>query len=810
MNDTHDRQRKPELLAPAGSLEAFFAAMEKGADAVYAGLTEFSARARAKNFTLPLMARALGYAHSHGKRVYVTLNTLVKEAELPTLVEVVAALEEMRVDGVIVQDLAVARLVRRHFPGIQLHASTQMTIHNSPGVRQLEELGFERVVLARELHLDDIRRIIAQSRAEIEVFIHGALCFSISGQCFFSSFLGGQSGNRGRCTQPCRRRYTHRGKDGFYFSPNDLSAIDLLPQLAAAGVASLKIEGRMKSAEYVANVVAAYRLVLDASVQDQAAAVAQAKELLKLSFGRVPTKGFLASRAPTDIATPSLTGATGRFLGEIKSVKNGRISFETRDRLHVGDRLRVQPKNDRAGRGFTVKELFVGNNPVKQVREKGIVTVISPFPCVIGDAVFKVSTETAFTMSENACLRRLDSVKGAVIPCELLMTLNDGILSITGNADGTVVSAEFPLGDLESSRTVDMAGVLAAQFGRCGDTPFDLRSLAAPCFPSVMIPPTRLKEIRKEFYLILTKTVGEERQRRRRQTQAAARSDLAGRRSVTPTRQPELIVQVDSLRDWRLLHREEVTAISFPVSRANLHQLPQARSTLRGREDRVWWRLPFFIGEEELPVYQEAVAYLKQQGFTRFEAANLSHFPLLQDKMTGGGSRKGEAEGTVCRAPTAVTIVADYRLFSLNSQALLSWEDQGCAAATLYIEDDATNLAALLAADVPIPRRVLIYAPAPVITSKIAIKSIRDDAPVQSERGEGYAVSRKDGMTVVTPTTRFSLIRHRNRLIEMGCLGFVVDLSGLNREEKEQVLDAVKRGAELPGTSEFNFSMGLV
>ncbi len=808
-----EKKHKPELLSPAGSLEAFFAALEKGADAVYAGLVEFSARARAKNFTLPLMERAVNYAHSQGKRVYVTLNTLVKETELPVLVEGLAALEEMQADGVIVQDLAVARLVRRHFPGLPLHASTQMTIHNSLGVRQMEELGFERVVLARELHLDDIRRIIAQSKAEVEVFIHGALCFSISGQCFFSSFLGGHSGNRGRCTQPCRRQYSHRGKDGFYFSPNDLSAIDILPQLADAGVASLKIEGRMKSAEYVASVVAAYRLVLDAPEVDRVNAVAQAKELLKLSFGRVPTKGFLASRTPTDIATPSLKGATGRFLGEIKSVKNGRITFESRDRLHVGDRIRVQPKNDKAGRGFTVKELFLGSTSVKVVKEKGIVTVTSPFPCVVGDTVFKVSTETAFTMSENACLRRLDSVKGPLIPCDLTLALDAGTLRITGSADGTTVSSEFHLGELEPSRTQEMTGILAAQFGKSGDTTFTLRTLTAPGFPSVLIPSARLKEIRREFFRKLAGSITAQRSSHRREAQSAALASLVVTRPVATVRQPELVVRTDSLRDWHLLHREEVSALSLPISRANLHQLPQMGRKLQGREDQLWWRLPFYLGEEEIPSYREAISYLRQEGFTQFEAANMSHFPLLREKPAASrATRRGEAslpQGG--EEPTGdITIAADYRLFSLNSQALLAWHELGCSQATLYIEDDAVNLGALLAADLPIPRRVMIYAPVPVITSKIAVKSVRDESPVQSDRGEGYEVTQKEGMTVITPTTRFSLIRHKNRLQEMGCRSFVVDLSGLTKEEKERVLDGVKRGAEMPGTSEFNFSMGLV
>src|SRR5450631_716473 len=465
---------KPALLAPAGSLESFFAAMEKGADAVYVGLQTFSARARAKNFTLPQMERMLGYAHAHNRRIYITLNTLVKELELPELVDTLAALAEMRVDGVIVQDLAVARLVRNHFPSIPLHASTQMTVHNTPGVKVLEGLGFQRAVLARELALDEIAAIAAATPIEIETFVHGALCFSISGQCFFSSYLGGHSGNRGRCAQPCRRLYTHRGKQGHYFSTSDLSAIDMIPELIRAGVKSLKIEGRMKSAEYVASVVEAYRMVLDAPERSAREAMAAAKELLKYSFGRTPTKGFLASQQPDDIANPWQKGGTGRVVGQIKTIRGNRLSFETRDPLFVGDRLRAQPKSDMAGQAWTVRELFANRKKVMEARAGSLVEVETPFRFSVGDAVYKVSSKEAFTLSENACLRRLDAVKGDKRPCRLRLTLSpqrgeagrgEGYtLQIQAEVAGSHHDFTFPLGPLETARTGDMQAVLMAQF----------------------------------------------------------------------------------------------------------------------------------------------------------------------------------------------------------------------------------------------------------------------------------------------------------------------------------------------------------
>ncbi|GAM09899.1 putative protease [Geobacter sp. OR-1] len=780
---------KSELLAPAGSLEAFFAAMEKGADAVYAGLKEFSARAKAKNFSLYQMERMLAYAHANGRKVYVTLNTLVKERELPQLVETLAALEGMGADAVIIQDMAVARLSRRFFPSLPVHASTQMTVHNTPGVQQLAALGFERVVLARELHLDEISDIVRNSPIGIECFIHGALCFSFSGQCFFSSFLGGHSGNRGRCAQPCRRQYKYRGKEGYYFSTNDFSSIDLIPQLVAAGVCSFKIEGRMKSAEYVACVVEAYRLALDASAKQWPDALASAKEIIKRSFGRVPTKGFLASHAPSDIATPSLRGATGRFLGEVTSVRGNRLSFTTKDRLHVGDRIRVQPKTDMAGKAFTIKELFSANRTVKNVSEGTQVAIPSPFPCSIGDAVFKVSSETAFTMSEASCAKRLEAAGRPKLPCNLAISLTDGAMQIEADCVGVRFSVGFPLGDLEPSRTADMTEVLAAQFSRTGDTQFTLRSLAAPGFPALMIPPAKLKEIRRSFYLQLAESIIPALKRERASRIREALASLAGTRGTM--RSPAaLTVRVEHLRDLQLLNAEGVSGLSLPVSKANLHELPLSGRRLKGKEGRISWRLPFIIFDRDLPWYREALATLARAGFRRFEAANISHFQLLEEI---------DAE-----------ISTDYRLFSLNSQAILAWEELGANRCTLYIEDDSENLSDLLAADLPIERRIMIYGTLPAITSKIAIKGVKSDMPVQSDRGDSYRVTQKDGLTVITPTTPFSFTAFRERLEALGCSSFIADLTQLPANERQRVLDAWAGGREIPGTSPFNFTMGLV
>lgn len=769
--------------------------MESGADAVYAGLREFSARARAKNFTLGQMERMLAYAHNHGRRIYITLNTLIKEQELPQLVETLAELARLRVDGVIVQDMAVARLVRNQFPSIPLHASTQMTIHNLPGVQLLEELGFERVVLARELQLTDIASIAARCRPELEIFIHGALCFCVSGQCHFSSLLGGHSGNRGRCAQPCRRLYTSRSKEGYYFSPNDLSAIELIPELVAAGVKSLKIEGRMKSADYVAKVVAAYRLALDAPPATWKESLGHAKELLKDSFGRTPTKGFMASKEPADIANPWLRGGTGRFIGEIKRAAAGRLQFETRDPLHVGDRLRLQPKSDQAGQAWTLRELFVSRKKALECGGGTQVEIACPFEAKPGDALFRVGAHDAFSLSEEAANRRLQAVGPDKLAVRLALACaraHDGWeLTINARLGAAAFCYRFALGELEPARQSDLTGVLAARFGETGETPFRLAELTAPDFPALFIPPARLKEIRRELYRLLEQEgAGQQRRAIAEARQAALQVLQRDGAHVKPSGDTEeLLIMVDSPAEARWALSQADTAL-IPLRKAAVHALPKYLSRLRDQADRIVWQLPFMLFDADLPLYRDLLSQLHNLGFKRFEATNHGHLPLLRD-LDG------------------LRLSAGYRLFSLNSQTLSTWRELGCERATLYLEDDRDNLADLLRLELPIRRTVTVYGPVEVMTTRIRIKEASSGASFESDRGEQYTVRGRDGLSVLTAATPFSLLGRLNELRRMGCRSFLLDLSETPSEQRGAVLDAFRADRKLPGSTEFNYERGL-
>jgi putative protease len=813
---TEKKMNKPEILAPCGSLEAFFAAMESGADAVYAGLREFSARARAKNFTLGQMAKMLAYAHQRGRKIYITLNTLVKEQELPQLVETLAELARLRVDGVIVQDMAVARLVRNHFPSIPLHASTQMTIHNLPGVKLLEEYGFERVVLARELQVTDIASIASQTSTELEIFVHGALCFCVSGQCHFSSLLGGHSGNRGRCAQPCRRLYSHRGKEGYYFSPNDLSALEMVPELAAAGVASLKIEGRMKSADYVAKVVKAYRLVVDAAESEKKEVLKTAKELLKDSFGRTPTKGFLASGNPVDIANPWLRGGTGRFSGEVKQSGQGRVSFETRDPLQVGDRLRLQPKTDQAGQAWTLRELFVSRKKVHECKAGMLVEVACPFEARPGDALFKVGAADAFGMSDEAANRKLQAAgpdRVAVrleLKCEQQAqeSRDEGqhetvrpaapdpwTLFISAGLGAATFTYEFPLGELESARNSSMEEVLRSRFSETGETPFQLESLAAPDFPALFIPPARLKEIRRDLYHRLEQEGSGAERKLITEAKAAALAAVQAQgsrwheRSKEQAEKEELLILVDSPSEVRWALSQGASFVVVPLHRAAIHELPRYLSRLKSDAEQLVWQLPFMLFDRDVPFLHEALKALHQAGFRRFEITNPGQFKLLQ-RYAG------------------LHLSSGYRLFTLNSQALAFWQEQGIRRATLYIEDDRDNLTDLLRQSPHLT--VVAYSPVEVMATRVRIKEISSGSPVQSDRGEGYRIKGRDGFTHISADIPFSLLGHLAELRRRGAHSFLLDLSETPSAGRNEVLDAFRADRTVSGTTLFNYERGLV
>ena len=337
-----------ELLSPVGDFECLKAAVQNGADAVYFGANLFSARAFASNFDDNILEEAINYAKIRGVKTNLTLNTLIKNNEVADAINLAKKAYEYGIDAIIVQDLGLARYLIKNFPGLHVHGSTQMSVHNLNGVHKLQELGFSRVVLSRELSIKEIEEICKNSDIEIEVFVHGALCISYSGQCLFSSMVGGRSGNRGKCAQPCRLPYQLIENNqanqkvidnGYLLSPRDLCGLEFLPQLVNAGVSCLKIEGRMKTPEYVATVTRIYRKYLDLAISGQSFIIDEQdkKDLLQVFNRGGFSNGHLGNTPNRNLIYKEKPNNMGIELGKVSNFNNnkGHISFTSESTLHI-------------------------------------------------------------------------------------------------------------------------------------------------------------------------------------------------------------------------------------------------------------------------------------------------------------------------------------------------------------------------------------------------------------------------------------------------------------------------------------------
>ena len=382
--------KKVELLAPAGNMENLKYAVMAGCDAVYLGLKKFGARAFSSNFSDNEFIEAVNYCHLYGVKVYVTLNTIIYDYEVEDFLKTVDFIHKNNVDAVLIQDLGMLDLVRKTYPNLEVHATTQMHIHNLDGVKVLEKLGIKRAVLARETSIDTIKYIKENSNIELEVFVHGALCVSYSGECLMSKFIGGRSGNRGECAGACRLSYdvvdcnnNILNKNKYPISTKDLNTIYYIDKLIESGVASLKIEGRMKSKEYVYMVVKLYRDTID-NYYKTGKVIVNEEYLLKLKkiFNREYTKGFLFNINNNELINSYRPNHMGVNVGKVLNYKNGYATILLTDHVSIGSGLRVLSKNNKDV-GILVNEFYKNNKLVKDAYKNDIISI------KVHDKVFK-------------------------------------------------------------------------------------------------------------------------------------------------------------------------------------------------------------------------------------------------------------------------------------------------------------------------------------------------------------------------------------------------------------------------------------
>lgn len=471
-----------ENLAPAGNWDALRSAVAAGADAVYLGYAAYSARAGAGNFDEQQLRDAVRFAHLHHVRVHVTVNTLIKDGEMAGVVDVLRLLSEIRVDAVLVQDLGVLRMARRCFPDLPIHASTQMAIHNATGVRFCRNQGMTRAVLARECSAAEIA-LAAKEDIEIEVFGHGAQCVAVSGECLFSSVVGGRSGNRGRCAQPCRLLYTYRGKTAAWLSPRDVCMRDDLPELNKAGVASIKLEGRLKRPEYVATIANSYRNAIDAMDNGHFRKADEAEMTgLRQIFSRGGfMRGYAMGAEDAGVIDPARVSHGGVKIGKVEFAAGNMARVRLERNLDDGDGLQIRTAQGDA------ELIYAGHDT-----EAGQIAVVRLRPDIrtkAGDEVYRLTSEKQLQWARNLAIPAIpaDMALIAYPGKPLALTMTDGESSVTVTGDTVAPAQSRAMSEEDARRSL----------GKLSDTPFSLRTLTVQT-AGAFVPVSALNQLRRE------------------------------------------------------------------------------------------------------------------------------------------------------------------------------------------------------------------------------------------------------------------------------------------------------------------------
>lgn len=484
--------RRIELLAPGGSIESLHAAVLSGCDAIYMGGSKFSARAYANNFDDEKLKEAVDYCHIYNVKVYIAVNTLIKESEFEEAIEYVRFLYEIGVDAILVQDLGLFYAIRRLLPDFEIHASTQMTVHNGEAASFFKKLGFKRIVLSRELSLKEIEYISKELDIETEIFVHGALCVSYSGQCLMSSIIGGRSGNRGRCAQPCRLPYTlinkisNETREGYLLSPKDICTFEDIKKIIESGTSSLKIEGRMKRPEYVAGVVSSYKKAISAFYEnnDFVDVKGEYSKLAQLFNREGFSKAYMFGNVGKDMMAYNFPKNTGVYIGKVEKD----LTIKLEEDIHLKDGVRIGEG------GFTVSGIKIGKNEA-QYATKGEKVILKPTRYKEGDMLYKTS--------DIELSKELSKIYENVYGKKLLIDVKvefivDKPIKIITNFEGSNFIVEGDLVQKAIKRPLDKESIIK-NLQKLGDTPFEFNNIEFKAFEEGFIPVSSINSIRRDL-----------------------------------------------------------------------------------------------------------------------------------------------------------------------------------------------------------------------------------------------------------------------------------------------------------------------
>lgn len=687
-----------EILSPAGSMDSLKAAIHAGCDALYIGGTSFGARASANNLVEEDMLRAIDYAHTHGKQLYLTVNTLVKEDELEQqLYQYLYPYYKHGIDAVIVQDLGVLRYIHRHFPDVPKHASTQMTLTLANGANELKQYGVNRLVTSRELSLEEIKAIRETTDLEIESFVHGALCYSFSGQCLMSSMIGGRSGNRGRCAQTCRMPY--QVKDGncivsqeehsYILSPKDQCTIDLIPEIVEAGVNSFKIEGRMKRPEYAAGVTYAYRKYLDYYLEfgkekfkqyanEKNSEYREDMMMLKDLYNRGGfSSGYYTRHNGKVMMSMDRPNHSGVCVGKVTKVQGIKATIELEEDVNAQDILEFR-QADQALYDFTLKEGASKGSSIQANFLKG--SGVS-----VGNLVYRTKNNSLLERLSQAYLvqEKKESIDGYVCALEgqpLLYTLVKGDQSIVTTGDVVEAAMNQPTTKEQIEK----------QLRKMKDTPYQLEHLEITMDEGIFLPVGKLNELRRNAVQSLTEAIVTSYRRsdpvpRCKETlsqeQGACEEvkamDELGSEIVTP----EVTVCIHDLKQLdAVVSHESCDNIYVDMTCLEFDQIAHVVDKIHANNIKAFLMLPHIFRKDTKDLFDRHKEEWLCQQLDGYVIRSLEEYSYISEVLRAHGMLEQKE------------LILDYNVYIMNREAKEFWKEHGITHYTSALELNAMEL----------------------------------------------------------------------------------------------------------------------
>lgn len=815
---------KPEILAPAGSIESLRGAIAAGADAVYIGGSRFGARAYADNPEQDMLLSAIDYVHSKDRRIYLTVNTLLKEQELTK--ELYPFLEKYYragVDAVIVQDVGVLHFLASHFPELPVHASTQMTLVSADGAKQLSGYPVTRLVPARELSLEEIRTLRENTTLEIEAFVHGALCYCYSGQCLFSSMIGGRSGNRGRCAQPCRMAYTvsedgrKRAESLYALSPKDLCTLDRIPELVQAGIDSFKIEGRMKRPEYTAGVTAAYRMLTDLyyeyGEEEFYRYLEKHPKVLEEQIDRVAdlynrggfTKGYYVQYHGKQMMSMERPNHTGTKVGEVVQGKGIRAKIRLEKPLNPQDVLEIR---DPSGE---VYEFTAGKAGIEEKTGWYETNVKKGFPIQPGQPVYRTKNESLLNeLKENY-------VEGQVqLPVKAEFKAIPGetaVLTVRLTAHGK--SSLIPGTDLQNIREVSItvtgdevmtaqnqpvtAEKIREQLNKTGESEFFFEELEVTVGENTFLPMGKIKELRRIAFEKLREEILKGYRREKVDFSDAAKAGTEEKVVKTP----EVIVLVSNEEQCRVAMADNrITAVYVDMAGRNPELAFDLCREVKETGKKVFFVLPHIFRKKEKEKYLSYVERMTERVMDGFLAKSLEELQFLQET---GLTQKFE-------------IRLNYNLYVFQQEAKQFFREKGYHRFTAPVELNEEELKQLGVEDC----EFILYGRLPLMVSA---QCVRDNVLRCSagKKTEGIVLTDRMGAefpvrqecaycyNVIYNSACFSLLGTGVEK-SFSPAGWRLDFTFETPEQMEEVLNAFYTGIACPGKGPFtkgHFKRGI-